>query len=272
MSRFNSNQASFQRFARHLKEKYSPVVVWSGAGISKAGNCPSWPDLLNYVRKQTDIKAESLEPLAKQLTEELARKSDSITDYWEKFSLLKKALGPATFPVVIREAFSRQAKTPPKFYTEMWRLGVHGFITTNLDRFATASTTDVNLGAEVCEFDGRESGDYAWILRKPQKFVLNVHGTFETESSWVFTAEDLTQLKKLPEYWAMLESLLRNSTILFAGCSPDDVSVRSHLEKLKETKLKLEGHFWLTHRNDQAADQWAELNGLNMADQRKSRH
>jgi len=200
--------------------------------------------------------------MAKQLVEGLAKKADSTPNYWEKFSLLKKALGVVTFPVVIREAFGRQSKSPPKFYAEMWRLGVHGFITTNLDRFATTSTVDANLFNAVCEFDGRESGDYAWILRKPQKFVLNVHGRLDSDSSWILTAEDLTNLKNLPEYWALLESLMRDYIILFAGCSPEDISVAAHLDKLKETHLKLEGHFWLTQRNDQAADQWAEQNGL----------
>src|SRR6266511_4156056 len=142
MNRFNPDQASFRRFARHLTEGFSRVVVWSGAGTSKAGKCPTWPELLGYVRKQTEIKAEGLDSIARQLVEELARKADSTTGYWEKFSILKQALGAATFPIVIREAFSRQAKSPPKFYSEMWRLGVHGYITTNLDRFATTSTVD----------------------------------------------------------------------------------------------------------------------------------
>jgi eukaryotic-like serine/threonine-protein kinase len=144
----------------------------------------------------------------------------------------------------------------------MWHLGVHGFITTNLDRFATTSSVDANILSEVCEFDGRESGDYAWILRKPQKFVLNIHGRLESESSWVLTAEDLSNLKKLPGYRALLESLMRDSIILFAGCSADDVSIAAHLENLKGTNLKFEGHYWLTERNDQTADHWAEENGL----------
>lgn len=131
MQRFNPEQATFQRFARHLKECYSRIVIWSGAGVSKPGNCPSWIDLLQFVRKQAEIKADGLEPMAKKLVGELARKSDHAGDYWEKFSLLKKALGPVTFPIVIREAFGHQSKLPPKFYSDMWKLGVHGFITTN---------------------------------------------------------------------------------------------------------------------------------------------
>lgn len=169
MIRFNAEQASFRRFARHLKDGFSRVVVWGGAGVSKPGNCPSWKELLDYVRKQTDIKSDGFESIAKQLVQELIRKSDSSPSYWDKLSFLKKALGVSTFPVVIREAFSRQAKSPPRFYTEMWRTGIQGFITTNLDRFATSSTAGVI--SDVCEFDGRESADYAWILRKPQKFV-----------------------------------------------------------------------------------------------------
>lgn len=55
---------------------------------------------------------------------------------------------------------------------------------------------------------------------------------------------------------------MRDCVILFAGCSPDDVSVAAHLEHLKETNLRLEGHYWLTHRSDHVADQWAEQNGL----------
>lgn len=262
MKRFNPEQAAFQRFARHLKEGYSRVVIWSGAGLSKSANCPTWPELLAYVRRQAEIKCESFDDIAKQLVQELVRKSDETISYWDKFSLLKKALGPVTFPIVIREAFNRQAKLPPKFYSEMWRLGIHGYITTNLDRFAASSTIEANLATQVCEFDGRQSGDYAWILRKPQKFVYNVHGTLDSEMSWVFTSEDLANLKKSPDYWSLLESLLRDSVVLFAGCSPDDFSVAAHLERLKESSLKLEGHFWLTHRKDAEADRWAEQNGL----------
>lgn len=262
MKRLNTDQTSFKRFARTLKEKYSRVVVWAGAGVSKPGNCPTWPELLAAVSKQAEIKAESLDPLGQQLAKELILKCERVASYWEKFSLLKKALGESTYPMVVREAFAKQAKIPPRFYTEMWRMGVQGFITTNLDRFSVRAATIAEIRDEIVELDARDSADHGYLLRTQQKFVVNVHGRLEAESSWVLTGEELSNLRRLPEYWALIESWLRNCAVLFVGCSPDDVSVAVHLEKLKETKLKLEGHFWLTHRNDQTADEWAERHGL----------
>ena len=259
MSLLNTEQASFKRFARILKEGYSRVIIWTGAGASKPAGCPTWDELLTFVRTQVELKAGSLDSFGSQLTQELLNKADKNPDYWVKFSILKRALGATTYPMVIREAFSKQEKRWPAFYSEMWKLGIQGCITTNLDRFAARSAQ--NLLSPV-EFDARNSGDFAYLLRTQERFVLNVHGRLEAESSWVLTAEDLSNLMQLAEYWSLLQSWLRNNVVLFAGCSPNDVSVAAHLKNLKKSGLRFEGHFWLTQRNDTEADHWAEEHGL----------
>lgn len=262
MKRLNTDQASFQRFARILKERYSRVVVWAGAGVSKPAKSPTWLELLEYVRGQARVKAESLDSSGRQLATTLISKADAIPDFWAKFSILKRVLGPSTYPIVVREAFANQEKSPPKFYAEMWKLGIQGFITTNLDRYAARAGSLPELSGTIVEFDARDSSDYAYLLRTHKNCVLNVHGRLDADSSWVLTADELANLMRLPEYWAMLGSWLRNSAVLFAGCSPDDVSVAIHLAQLKASGLRLEGHYWLTNRDDHKADEWAEEHGL----------
>jgi eukaryotic-like serine/threonine-protein kinase len=230
--------------------------------LGSTSNCPTWDELLVSIRKQAEVKGQTLDHLGQQLTKSQIAIADNTSNYWEKFSILRKALGDSTYPMAIRESFALQAKAAPKFYTEMWKLGIQGFITTNIDRFAVKSIISPELRSQVVEFDGKDSAQHAYLLRTQAPFVLNIHGRLESDTSWVFTAEELSALMSLTEYWTLLESFFRNAFVLFAGCSPNDPSVAAHLERLKASKLRLESHFWLTHKNDYTSSQWAENHNL----------
>ncbi|WP_395730229.1 protein kinase domain-containing protein [Prosthecobacter sp.] len=134
-------------------------------------------------------------------------------------------------------------------------------ITTNIDRFAGRSYAEVHSSGPLTEFNGLEVGNYAHTIQAGKPFVTNLHGTLQNDSSWIFTAEDLARIKT-PSFFDFFIQCLSSRTLLFIGISADDFAIAEHLRRLKSHGVRFGGHYWITHRNDRATDEFAEQYGL----------
>lgn len=182
---------------------------------------------------------------------------------WDSFDLLRKALGDVSYIAAIRAALDPSIKTdPPHLYRKLWELGITGFLTLNIDRYAIRSFNTLNGAKAVSEFIGQQAGHYGSALKSGTPFVANLHGVLENPSSWVFTRTDFDNLLKSPGYREFLHTCFAARTVLFVGISADDIAAGGHLERIKNAGIDLGGHFWITTRNDADTSAWAEAAGI----------
>ena len=179
---------------------------------------------------------------------------------------MKVQLGQTTYRTRIRNILSPSSSMePPLIYQKIWRLKPHGMLTLNIDRLATKAYqyTDANKTL-ITEFVGNQVGNYSHVLKSPHPFLCNLHGLVDDQSSWIFTASELNNLKSDLGYQNFIRACLSAKTIVFVGISADDIAVGGFLKDLSNLEIDIGEHYWFTHRRDQETNRWAERNGVRL--------
>lgn len=261
---FDTDQHAYRAFRAIVAEGTNPVVAWVGSGLSVPAGLPTWSQLKGLLLEALLDKARSYDGTDRERLEATARVIRFEENNWSAFSMLQERLGRATYRDTIREAFSQAAKVDvPDAYTNLWKMGVRGVLTLNIDRLATRALLEVrDPGAQIGEYDGREIGEVSQILNGRLPFVVNLHGSIEESASWVLTRQGLNSLTKSEAYRTFISACLATRTVLFIGLSADDVAVGGHLERLADSGIQTDSHYWLTDRGDAATDEWAERVGI----------
>ena len=260
---FDKEQPSYKDFRETLKQHTNQVVVWTGAGLSASAKLPSWPQLRAFLANEALKVAANLDESGMKKVHALVNLSKAETNIWLAFGHLQRALGETSYPSAIRSAFadSSTVKLPP-IYLKLWSLGITGILTLNIDRFASRAFSFVRPGKGLREFEGISANRHVDVLRSGTPFVVNLHGSIEDQSSWIFTQDEFEKLTELPGYKTLVQTCFTARTILFMGISADDQGATRHLDYLKSQGLNLGSHFWLTERNDSTTHEWAERIGL----------
>ncbi|HEO66250.1 MAG TPA: hypothetical protein ENI73_10345, partial [Spirochaetes bacterium] len=239
------------------------IVAWVGSGLSRPAGLPSWSELRDRLCDVLEGKERELDGNGEKKQIAVAKVARQKKDLWAAFTILQRELGAATYCSTIREALVRAVKCPiPENYKLLWKLPLSGIFNLNLDRLATRAHGAVFPGRNVTEFNGKDAGQFAYILKGAAPFIVNLHGTAEDKASWVFTNDELKKLFRNQSYWKFVQACLIVKTILFIGISADDLAVRSHFEALKNEKIDFGEHYWLTDRTDKETDKWAEGAGV----------
>lgn len=261
---FNTDQSQFVRLRAILKERTNPVVLWIGSGISTQAGMPTWQGLKDQLAQALEEKAQQLDEVSERgrLQGRLSSiKSDP--NLWLAFQNLKEELGRTTYTECVRQAFSKAATcTIPENFKRLLKLHFSGILSLNIDRIATRAFSELYPGKNLIEFSGRSCGDFIHVLKGLNPFLVNLHGIWEDQSSWVFTRPDLNWLSDNEGYKNLINTILCSKTVVFVGISADDVAVGGHLEKLKNSGLDFGSHFWITDRADIKTDRWAEDAGV----------
>lgn len=258
MSPFEQQDAYIQ-LRGLIAERVSPVLVWTGSGLSAAAGLPTWSDLKSSL-------VEALVKKANSFTESEATKLLDIADgirsepnYWVAFERLQSSLGKASYREQVRAALARANQAHvPETYKNIWRLPVNGVMNLNLDRLATRAFWEVGPRVVPQEYLGSQIGRLMNILHSEHRFIANLHGTLEDSSTWVFTRRELSQLTASDQYRGFLATCLSTFTNIFIGMSVDDVAVGGHLHTLSTLGIQTPVHYWLTSRSDLKTDTWAE--------------
>lgn len=261
---FDTTQKNYQRLRSILKERTNPVVGWLGAGLSIPAGLPSWHDLKTKLCVALEEKISQIE--TQKDKEYLCSRLSYIrseSNLWLAFQNLKEALGDTSYVQSIRDAFSQADSCEiPDNYMKLLSLPLTGIITLNLDRLATRSFSKRNPGKIPVEFSGNKCGGFTYILKSPQPFILNLHGTVADKSSWIFTRKELECLTTEVGYTDFIKTVLCSRTVVFFGISADDVAIDSHLARLKKMSIDFGAHYWITDKKDAETDRWAEETGL----------
>lgn len=257
---FDTQQDAYIALRKVIAERTSAVIAWVGAGLSAPAGLPSWEglldDLIGVVRRKhasltVSSKSKGIE--ARLLEERRLR------NYWLCFQLLEELLGSTTYQAEIRERLDAAAHSSiPPGYAALWKAGVQGIVTFNLDQFASRSYSLAYPGQAVDQFIGSQARNMSGVLQRPRPFIGNVHGVIDNAASWIFTHDKLNELLKDPGYLQFVNTCLHARTILFVGVSADDVAVRTHLEIVRMAGATGISHYWITSRTDEDTDKWAE--------------
>jgi hypothetical protein len=187
---------------------------------------------------------------------------------WIAFERLESpdALGRSFFRDTIGELLiPAQSIALPDIYRTIWNISnISGVITLNLDRlvargFYEARPSDV---PSLNEFHSRTVGNYVRMLGRSQPFIYNAHGIGVERDSWILTYKSLASLLQDDAYKLFMNIAFTTHSIVFLGLSADDVAAGGHIERLRESEIELDSHYWITSRDDLATDKWAESTGI----------
>ncbi len=265
---FDAEQPSFQLLRNIYAEQTKKIVVWAGAGLSAPASLPFWAQLKSELHAAAVSKWRSLDDSRKKTAvlkrlDDIARSSD----FWQDFSDLREIIGLTTFTELTRSKLTPRPGIPtPAIYQALWRMHIGGMLTLNIDRLAHKAFTEVHNNARVHEFAGKNVGDYLRLLGTSQRFVANLHGTYDSVSSWVFTKKELEGVLSNPAYTHFINNILITNTVVFAGISADDVAAGGFLTRLRKSvgSADIGQHFWITHRTDHKTDRWGEINRVSI--------
>lgn len=262
---FDTTQSAYCALRDILAEKTMPVIAWIGSGLSTEAGLPTWIQLQKSLESSLQEKIRTVSSDRKHLLS-LSVSVNRASSPWLAFQLLREALGDTSYKEAIRENLRNAHKSPiPKCYTDLWRLGLNGIISLNLDRLAARAHSELHGGDQtLIQFAGIDVRSFLHVLKAPHPFILNLHGVSESEATWVLTLKELEKLKRSPGCQDFVTSCLATRTILFLGITADDISVGGYLEKLSKDGVDFGSHYWVTNRNDAQTGKWAEDCGLRL--------
>ena len=264
---FDTSQEAYIELRNIIAERTGGIVFWTGSGLSAQAGLPTWvglkSELLNALRQKIE---RSDSPESKESDQRAVRQIEQERNNWQAFEQLKAHLGQTTFRTRIRNILNPSASTePPPIYEKIWRLKPHGMLTLNIDRLATKAYQYTGANKIlITEFVGNQVADYSHVLKSPHPFLCNLHGIVDDQSSWIFSASELNNLKADPGYQNFIRTCLSAKTMVLIGISADDIAVGGFLEDLSNLQIDVGEHYWITHRRDQETDRWAERNGVRL--------
>lgn len=254
-----TSQPSFINLAKTIAERTSPIITWIGAGLSAPAGIPSWPELRRRVHQATINKANTLEDEARRLA--TLNSISKITDPWIAFERLHSELGSTSFTAEIRKNLDITGKTVPDTYRLLLKLPLRGIMSLNIDSFCLHAVQRFST-THWKTFTGRDAPRMTYLLQLRQPFAVQLHGTFDDQSSWVFRRSELNQLLANDGYTHFVNTILSTHTLIFVGVTADDVSAGGFLDRLSKKGINTGTHYWITHRADSASDRWAEQVGI----------
>ncbi len=264
--RFDTTQTAYRDLREVVAQRTDPIIAWVGAGLSASAGLPSWAQLkqslLDELRQLANRHRDTTERHALLYAHGLANVEKN---YWEAFSILKDNLGAETYSSAIRRAMSSSDRTPvPEAYKELWKLGIRGMLSLNIDRFAKRAFSEAFPGMALHDFDGTNVGQHIHLQRSGHPWLAHLHGQLDDRSSWVFTTSDLRRLFDDKGYETLISGSLTTRTVVFLGITADDLAAGGHLANLTRKNIDCGGHFWITHRQDRDTRDWAEKAGLRL--------
>jgi hypothetical protein len=259
-----SRLSAYKDLRNTVAERSRPVVAFIGSGLSIPAGLPSWGDLKARLLEQLQEKAgRAASPSEARKLGEEAEAIAGLSSPWVAFSRLEAVLGKTTYQATIRNSLSpADMLSIPRVYNALWSTPIQGVLSVNLDNFVKRSFSEVHPGRDLKWFTGSQAARLARILHTGHPFAYNLHGTIDDAQSWVLTHEQLRALYRTAGYKDMLKGVFNSYTVLFIAVSVDDTAVGSPLEQLAKMGMQDPTHYWLTDRNDQATEAWAESTGI----------
>lgn len=241
-----------------------PVVIWAGAGLSAPANLPSWPTLQNKIYSQALRYVSSLSLEQQKEKDGQLKAIKTLTSAWLAFEKLESILGTSNFEAEIKRElnFALKCVVPPA-YSRLWKLGVHGFLTLNIDRLAYRAFSETGTSAPLVERSGFDVKALIGNINSIDRpFIANLHGVFEDPTTWVFTESRRQALMADERYQEFVRDILKYCTVVMLGISAHDVAVKDHLARLKKDGIRGTHIFWVSSESGSEPLEIAEQNGI----------
>lgn len=246
------------------KSRVRPIVIWAGAGLSAPAGLPNWPTLQNKVATEAKNYISTLSPEQQREKLNQYRSLKSIDSPWLAFEKLESILGGNAFEAAIKRYINIALKCEvPKIYIELWKLGVNGFLTLNIDRLASRGYSESAVKEILIERSGFDVKALIGNINTVNsgRFIANLHGAFEDPTTWVFTESRRKALFNDSHYQELVRDVLKYCTVVMLGVSAHDIAIRDHMARLKADGLGNHA-FWLSNEIGSEALQLAESSGV----------
>ena len=263
-TKFSAATQTYLDLLDEWRSKTRPIVIWAGAGLSAPAGLPNWPTLQKRIASEANSYINTLSEEQQKEKRTQYKSLNSISNPWIAFEKLETILGNHGFEASIKRSLNSALKCEvPKIYTELWKLGISGFLTLNIDRLASRAYNESNIKEILIERSGFDTKALIGNINTvgSSRFIANLHGVFEDPQTWVFTETKRKALFIDHRYQEFVRDVLKYCTVVMIGVSAHDISIREHLAKLKQDGLG--NHtFWISSEVGNEALQLAEESGI----------
>ena len=212
-------QPSFKELAALYAEGIGRLVFWGGAGLSMPAHLPDWLGLRDSLIRVARSKATTMERVDSERLRARLAGVLLLQDIWSAFDVLYDVLERTSFSSEIRVLFQSVESCPvPQIYEDVWKLDIDGFVTLNIDGFASRGCVS-SRKVKPTEFQGKRCGPWLRALKARKPFVINLHGVLDDPSSWVFRSRDVSDLQTKADYNTLISNLFGSKTVVFVGIS-----------------------------------------------------
>lgn len=219
----------YQELRRVVGERSGGIIAVVGAGLSTQCGLPTWKRLsqllLDDVEAYVKTQEESGAKLDISLNIESLRRDN---DLWKVMYRVKAVLQKTPFEnAVRRHLFYNNQPLPPTIMVNLWRLGIKGIITPNLDSLAEdAFAQCFSKGVDVSTATTQK---YLEFLGDERRFVFHPHGQLGETGSWILTPDDLIKLLADAAYKSWWDHVISSRNLVFLGVNESDVSLKSYI-------------------------------------------
>lgn len=264
MTTYTANP-NYQDLLKRVSYHGGRIVAFIGSGVSRPAGLPAWDGLRDKVIYDYCEEANTREAAEGASIRKKCDTAKKLESLWNAFDILESIRGePAFVQSIRRHLGASEKKDPPINYNKIWKTGVHGIITLNLDGFSQRSFSKLHPGVELSIFNGTDIRNYSDVISRETQFICNLHGVIPNSSSWVFTSEQRNQLINGKGYKEFFTSCFLGATVIFIGITAEDVAAGGILAGLVDSigAPTTGDHYWITDRSDGVAANFADTIGL----------
>jgi len=164
---FDSNQSAYKDLREIIAQRTDPIVAWVGAGLSMPAGLPSWAAMKeSLLGELNELANQQTDPKVRHDLKYSAGLANVEKNFWEAFSIVRDQLGPQTYAQSIRGQMGAgdRAKVPAT-YLDLWKLGIRGMLSLNIDPMAKRAYSEVFPGKVMHDFSSNTIGQHIHLQR-----------------------------------------------------------------------------------------------------------
>jgi hypothetical protein len=169
-------------------------------------------------------------------------------DFLTACELIKKELGRDKFNTLVRKEFLTPQFQSADIHRHIYNLDSRIIITPNFDKiYDTYANTTSHGSIIVKKF---YENDIADCIRRPEHFIIKIHGSVESADNLIFTRKDYSEARtKYRDFYHLIDALSITHTFIFIGCGTNDPDIRLMLEDYSFKFSQNKKHYIIMSKN-----------------------